>query len=178
MWSLGFTAARAETCEMATSWSWGWRWVLTSPLSPWSSSWLIPMCIPRQGQPAAHLLGQLLGLPGATAGNKTKLGNTRKPRGQSLERKFREETSCSLRSQVITLRICVWPLSPCCEALSSFPCPPGRPLGWAGAVGSCPVGRTTAKDRVSSPPASPHTALLPTPNFYHVCRDVITFRIC
>lgn len=110
MQSLGFTAARAGTCEMATSWGWGW--VLMSPLSPWNSSWLIPVCILQQVQPAAHFLGHSLGLPGATAGNRINLRNTWKLQGQSLEQKFCEETSCSLRSQVITLRILCLTLIP------------------------------------------------------------------
>lgn len=98
MCSLGFTPARVETCEMATGWDWVW-----SPLSPWSTSQLIPACIPQQAQPAAPLLGHPLGLPGAAAGRKINLGNTQKPPGQSLEWKLCKETSCFLHGQVIQL---------------------------------------------------------------------------
>lgn len=87
MWSLGFRATWAESCEMGTSWPWSWG--LTSPWSPWSSSCLIPVCITQQGQPASHFLGHPLGLP--AAGNQISLGNTQKPQSQCLKWKSCEK---------------------------------------------------------------------------------------
>lgn len=131
MWSLGFRAAWAETCEMGTSWCWSWG--LTSPLSPWSSSCLIPVCIPQQGQPASHLLG---------ARNDMSLGNTQKPQSQCLKWKSCDKPSCSLSSQVIRLtELCLALIPAPCGASSSFPRPPGRPLGQARAGGQLPSGQ-------------------------------------
>lgn len=120
---------------MGTGWSWSWG--LMSPLSPWSSSCLIPVCITQQGQPASHFLGHPLGLPGA--GNQTSLGNGQKPQSQCLKWKSCEKPSCSLRSQVIRLtELCLALIPTPCGAPCSFPRPPGHPLGlgsaaqWAG----------------------------------------------
>lgn len=138
MWSLGFTAAWAESCEMGTGWPWSWG--LTSPLSPWSSSCLIPVCITQQGQPASHFLGHPLGLP--AAGNQITSGNTQKPQSQCLKWKSCEKPSCSLRSQVIRLaELCLALIPTPCGAPSSFPRPPGHPLGRARAGGQLPSGQ-------------------------------------
>lgn len=117
-----------------------WSWELTSPLSPWSGSCLTPVCITQQGQPASHFLGHPLGLPGA--GNQNSLGNTQQPQSQSLEWKSCEKPSCSLRSQVIRLtELCLALIPTPCGAPSSFPRPPGHPLGRARAGGQLPSGQ-------------------------------------